>query len=145
MEKFEATGYITYQTTPVHQRRKHSNENIAAIRKSVDENPRISIFKQSQELGLSFTTTWRIFYMNLHFHSYKIVLTQELKPNVHRLHYVFSDWAMEQLEVDPDSNQKIIYSNEAHFWMNGFVNKQNCCFCCNENQMEIHERRLYFQ
>ena len=50
---------------------------------------------------------------------------------------------MEQLEVNPDFNQKIIFSDEAHLWMNGFINKQNCHFWCYENTLEIHERELH--
>ena len=88
MEKLEATGFVADQKTAVRQRRKHSNENKAAVRESVHMNPEKSIFKRSQELGISLTTTWRILQKDLGFHPYKIVLTQELKPNDHRLRRV---------------------------------------------------------
>jgi len=59
-------------------------------------------------------------------HPYKIQLTQELKVNDYRQHRVFADWVLEQLEVNPNFAKQIIFSDEIHFWMNGYVNKQNC-------------------
>jgi len=35
-------------------------------------------------------------------------------------------WVLEQLEVNPNFAKQIIFSDEVHFWMNGYVNKQNC-------------------
>ena len=34
-----------------------------------------------------------------------------------------ADWALEQLEVDANFGKKIIFSDEARFWLNDFVNK----------------------
>ena len=56
--KFESTGSINNQPTPVRRRNARSAENIAAVRESVRENPRRSISRRSQEFGLSATSTW---------------------------------------------------------------------------------------
>jgi len=55
--KFESTGSTNNQPTPVRHRNARSAENIAAVRESVRENPRQSISRRSQELGLSATST----------------------------------------------------------------------------------------
>lgn len=135
--KFETTGSVNNQPTPVRRRNARSAENIAAVRESVRENPRQSIPRRSQELGLSQTSTWRILRRDLGLHPYKIQLTQELKVNDHRQRRVFADWALEQLEADPDFGRKIIFSDEAHFWMNGYVNKQNCRIWDDANPHEV--------
>ncbi|GFU68559.1 uncharacterized protein TNCV_3064831 [Trichonephila clavipes] len=31
-----------------------------------------------------------------------------------------------QVAVVPDFHKRILFSDEAHFWLNGYVNKQNC-------------------
>ena len=80
MAKFESTGSINNQSTPICRRNARSAENIAAVRESIRENPRRSISHRSQELGLS-TSTWRILRRDLGLHPYKIQLTQELKVN----------------------------------------------------------------
>ncbi|GFS62553.1 transposable element Tc3 transposase [Trichonephila clavipes] len=30
------------------------------------------------------------------------------------------------MAVVPDFHERILFSDEAHFWLNGYVNKQNC-------------------
>ncbi|GFX10948.1 hypothetical protein TNCV_512081 [Trichonephila clavipes] len=30
------------------------------------------------------------------------------------------------IAVVPDFHKRILFSDEAHFWLNGYVNKQNC-------------------
>ncbi|KAJ8944806.1 hypothetical protein NQ318_013140 [Aromia moschata] len=82
--KFETTGSVNNLSTPVHQRNARSVENIAAVRVSVQENPRQSI--RAQELGLSQTSTQRILRWDLGLHPYKIQLTQELKEMFHYTH-----------------------------------------------------------
>ncbi|GFV56000.1 uncharacterized protein TNCV_2729041 [Trichonephila clavipes] len=38
----------------------------------------------------------------------------------------FVDWAQNEIAVIPDFCKRILFRHEAHFWMNGYVNKQNC-------------------
>ncbi|KAJ8938008.1 hypothetical protein NQ318_022941 [Aromia moschata] len=71
--------------------------------------------RHAQELGLSQTSTWRILRWYLGLNPYKIQLTQELKVNDHKQRRLFTDWASERLEEDPNFGRKIIYSDEAHF------------------------------
>jgi len=79
--KFESTDSINNQPTSVRRRNARSAENIAAVCESVRENPRRSISRRSQKLGLSATSTWRILRRDLGLHPYKIQLTQEFKVN----------------------------------------------------------------
>ncbi len=37
----------------------------------------------------------------------------------------------------------IWFIDECHFWMNGYVNKQNMHLWCDENPYEIEEAQLY--
>ncbi|GFV96457.1 hypothetical protein TNCV_2943901 [Trichonephila clavipes] len=38
----------------------------------------------------------------------------------------FVEWAQNEIAVVPDFHKRILFSNEAHFWLNGYVNKPNC-------------------
>ena len=58
-------------------------------------------------------------------HAFKIKLTQELKPLDHLKRRNFSNCTLAKLEENKEFNRKIIFSDEAHLWLNGFVNKQN--------------------
>ncbi|CAF1523416.1 unnamed protein product [Didymodactylos carnosus] len=143
VNKFESSGTVTDTKVPVRQRNARSEANIAAVNESVRENPNLSIPRRSQELGISQTSTWRILRKDLGLHPYKIQLTQELKPNDHSLRRRFADWALEQLEVDANFGKKIIFSDEAHFWLNGFVNKQNCRIWGESNPQQIQQLPIH--
>lgn len=143
VKKFETNFTLHDTRTPVRQRNARNQENIDAVSASVTEDANRSINRRSQELGLSRMTTWRILRKDLGLHPYKIVLTQELKPLDHHKRRVFANWALEHLEIDHDFFKKIIFSDEAHFWLNGFVNKHNCRFWCENNPHEIHEQSLH--
>ncbi|GFS98564.1 transposable element Tc3 transposase [Trichonephila clavipes] len=38
----------------------------------------------------------------------------------------FVKWAQNEIAVAPNFHKRILFSDEAHFWLNGYVNKQNC-------------------
>ncbi|GFX05496.1 putative DD41D transposase [Trichonephila clavipes] len=55
------------------------------------------------------------------------------KDNLVALHFKydqarrrFVEWAQSEIAVVPDFHKRILFSDEAHFWLNGYVNKQNC-------------------
>ncbi|GFW38436.1 putative LOC101896122 [Trichonephila clavipes] len=43
-----------------------------------------------------------------------------------KLSMKFVEWAQNEIAVVPDFHKRILFSDEAHFWLNGYVNKQNC-------------------
>lgn len=141
--KFESEFTLHDTVVPVRQRNARSEENIAAVSKSVEDNSNVSVNRRSQELGLSRMTTWRILKLDLGLHPYKMALAQELKPNDHRVRREFADWALEMMKADNDFHRKIIFSDEAHFWMNGFVNKHNCRYWSESNPRVVHQQPLH--
>ncbi|GFV86110.1 hypothetical protein TNCV_671071 [Trichonephila clavipes] len=55
------------------------------------------------------------------------------KDNLVALHFKydqarrrFVEWAQNEIAVVPDFHKRILFSDEASFWLNGYVNKQNC-------------------
>ncbi|GFV65696.1 putative transposable element [Trichonephila clavipes] len=52
-------------------------------------------------------------------------LPQQLLDNVVQS-MVFVDCVQNKIAVFPDFHKRILFSDEAHFWLNGYVNKQNC-------------------
>ncbi|GFU32419.1 transposable element Tc3 transposase [Trichonephila clavipes] len=45
---------------------------------------------------------------------------------ISHLRLIFVEWAQNEIAVVPDFHKRILFSDEAHFWLNGYVNKQNC-------------------
>ncbi|GFT67144.1 hypothetical protein TNCV_782991 [Trichonephila clavipes] len=44
----------------------------------------------------------------------------------HQARRRFVEWAQNEIAVVPDFHKRILFSDEAHFWLNGYVNTQNC-------------------
>ncbi|GFV64137.1 uncharacterized protein TNCV_3206451 [Trichonephila clavipes] len=49
-----------------------------------------------------------------------------IHQNDHQARRRFVEWAENEIAVVPDFHKRILFSNEAHFWLNGYVNKQTC-------------------
>ncbi|GFX29541.1 hypothetical protein TNCV_4776131 [Trichonephila clavipes] len=55
----------------------------------------------------------------------------------------FVEWAQNQIAVVPDFHKRILFSDEAHFWLNGYVNKQNCRISSEANPQVYVETPLH--
>ncbi|GFT71025.1 uncharacterized protein TNCV_204201 [Trichonephila clavipes] len=54
------------------------------------------------------------------------------------------EWAqISKIAVVPDFPKRILFSDEAHFWLNGFVNKQNCRIWSEANPQVYVETPLH--
>ncbi|GFV54818.1 hypothetical protein TNCV_3683431 [Trichonephila clavipes] len=49
-----------------------------------------------------------------------------IHQNDHQATRRFVEWAQNEIAVVPDFHKRILFSDDAHFWLNGYVNKQNC-------------------
>ncbi|GFV28049.1 uncharacterized protein TNCV_187251 [Trichonephila clavipes] len=49
-----------------------------------------------------------------------------IHQNDHQARRRFVEWAQNEIAVVPDFLKRILFSDEAHFWLNDYVNKQNC-------------------
>ncbi|GFT19158.1 uncharacterized protein TNCV_302921 [Trichonephila clavipes] len=55
----------------------------------------------------------------------------------------FVEWAQNEIAVVPDFHKRILFSDEAHFWLNGYVNKQNCHIWSEANPQVYAETPLH--
>ncbi|GFX25183.1 putative transposable element [Trichonephila clavipes] len=55
----------------------------------------------------------------------------------------FVEWAQNEIAVVPDFHKRILFSDEAHFWLNGCVNKQNCRIWSEANPQVYVETPLH--
>ncbi|GFS50666.1 uncharacterized protein TNCV_2042371 [Trichonephila clavipes] len=57
-----------------------------------------------------------------------------IHQNDHQARRRFVEWTPNEIAVVPDFHKRILFSDEAHFWLNGYVNKQNCRIWSEGNQ-----------
>ncbi|GFW45422.1 putative transposable element [Trichonephila clavipes] len=61
----------------------------------------------------------------------------------HQARRRFVEWAQNEIAVVPDFHKRILFSDEAHFWLNGYVNKQNCHIWSEANPQVYVETPLH--
>ncbi|GFV43039.1 transposable element Tcb2 transposase [Trichonephila clavipes] len=69
-------------------------------------------------------------------------LPQQLLDNVVQS-MRFVEWAQNEIADVPDFHKRILFSDEAHFWLNGYVNKQNCRIWSEANPQVYVETPLH--
>ncbi|GFW15294.1 hypothetical protein TNCV_3739981 [Trichonephila clavipes] len=66
-----------------------------------------------------------------------------IHQNDHQVRRRFVEWAQNKIVVVPDFHKRILFIDEAHFWLNGYVNKQNCCSWSEANPQVYVETPLH--
>ncbi|GFW93069.1 putative DD41D transposase [Trichonephila clavipes] len=66
-----------------------------------------------------------------------------IHQNDHQARRRFVEWAQNEIAVVPDFHKRILFSDEAHFWLNGYVNKQNCRIWSETNPQVYVETPLH--
>ncbi|GFV59013.1 DUF4817 domain-containing protein [Trichonephila clavipes] len=68
-------------------------------------------------------------------------------PNYHQARRRVVEWAQNEIAVVPGFHKRILFSDEAYFWLNGYINKQNCRIWSEANtqvyvETPLHPERL---
>ncbi|GFX41658.1 hypothetical protein TNCV_3110541 [Trichonephila clavipes] len=71
------------------------------------------------------------------------ILSLAIHQNDHQAWRRFFERAQNEIAVVPDFHKRILFSDEAHFWLNGYVNKQNCRIWSEANPQMYVETPLH--
>lgn len=139
VQKFEETGSTLDKQRSGRPKTSRTEENIDVVQESVRENPTQSIRKRSSTINIPRSTLQRILKNDKKFHPYKIQLVQELKDTdpTNRLNFV------NEMMNRFTSFNNVLFSDEAHFHMNGHVNRQNSRYWSSVNPRRKHQRPLH--
>ncbi|GFS65604.1 hypothetical protein TNCV_1924651 [Trichonephila clavipes] len=66
-----------------------------------------------------------------------------IHQNDHQARRRFVEWAQNEIAVVPDFHKRILFTDEAQFWLNGYVNKQNCRIWSEANPQVYVETLLH--
>lgn len=141
VRRFRATSSAENNPRPGPSRTSRTNENIELVASSVCDNPRQSVRKRAAALGLPKTIVHEILKKDLRFHPFKIQIVQALKPNDYIMRKNFCETMLERFRTV----NTIFWSDEAHFHLNGSVNKQNCRYWSpiGQNPRIKHQKPLH--
>jgi len=118
-------------------------ENIERVREAFERSPRRSAVRYATTLGITPRSVRRILHNDLHYHLYKIQIIQALNTRDYGARVRF---CQEMLDlIDEDLVNSIWMSDEAHFHVSGFVNKQNFRYWSQANPRALHKKPLHSQ
>ena len=137
--RFEQYGTTLDSHHSGRPRTARSEENIARVRESVAESPKTSTRRRAQQLNISQRSLRRILKKDLHLFPYKIQLVQKLLSRDHNQRLKYSSVILNLAREIDNFSEKMIMSDEAHFHLSGYVNKQNSRFWGSKSPQIIHE------
>lgn len=121
-----------------------TNENkVANAQQIVEENQQISLKRLSQQLDISLKSAHTILRKKLFMYPYKVQICQKLHEGDFARRVTFCEWLLRKHAENANFIQNLIVSDEAHFALNGCVNKQNVRFWGTENPKELREVPLH--
>lgn len=140
--KFETTFSLTDAPRSGRPKALDEQQQLDAIVDQI-ENPSQSIRKSAEKNAVSPKTIHRLLKQNK-FHPYKIHLVQELKGDDYERRLQFCELIEQLVNSEPDILDRICFSDECTFFLNGYVNRQNCRYWSSENPHEFREAHTQY-
>ena len=128
--KFEETG--SFNVRPGRGRKPVSTEAIENVALKVEEvkdsnmHASTSARRVAEELDMPLSTVLKILHNVLRYYPYKLQNVQKLLPHDFETRHRFSLQFLARLEVDSEWPWNILWTDEAHFHLDGSVNTHNC-------------------
>lgn len=139
---FDNTGNVTSKFRGG-VRTVRTPEVIDAVRQAIQRSPQRSALRHSMALQISERSLLRILHSDLHFYPYKIQVVHKLKEADKLVRVAFCRQFLQILENDDNQLNFLLMTDEAHFHLSGFVNKQNHRYWAAENPQQFHEKPLH--
>ena len=136
VEKFRNTGSVG------NDNKGHSGRyvTVRTVRKHLEQSPRKSIRRLSQEVGISRTTVQRTIHNDLKLFPYKVQILQKQTDANKEERSELCQTISERIKNNPGDLGLILFSNQTHFRLSGHVNKQNMRFWASQ-QPHKHTQR----
>lgn len=145
VEKFEKKGVLIDCRKEREKRDKKvcTPENIQRVKEYFAQNPRDSLRKTAQVLDISYSSLRFIARKAIKLYPYKITGVHRISDEAKEARKAFcaNILGIENGETFPV--QQTIFTDEAHFWMDGYVNSQNYRFWGTEPPNEYSDVSLH--
>ena len=129
--------------SPGPPKRVRTLPNIARVCEAFQSSPSRSVRMHARNLNLSEPSVRRILHKDLNYHPYKILCAQHLLPADYASRVQFSETMLRKIDANEIPLNSILITDEAHFYLNGDVNRQKVRFWSNENPRLICEQPLH--
>lgn len=138
VREFRAHGSVAGRQTRSGDPHTH-RASYSRLRQIMRRNPNLSIRRLSNRTGIPRSTVQRILRRQLRLFPYKLQLTQRLHRGDRAKRLRFCRWFLGKWGSH-SFRTHLLVSDEAHFYLNGQVNKQNCRVWGEQNPHATVER-----
>ena len=142
VRNFEAAG-STVKKKGGSVKTARTSENIVVVRETIGRIPHHSVHCHRVSLGLSETSVQRILSKDIQFYPYKIQVTHALHEHDYVNRVNFCQTFLQLINQNQELVNNLLMSDEAHFHLSGFVNKQNFHYWSATKPIALHERPLH--
>lgn len=137
IKNFENSGNVA--DCPRSGRPSVSGDQITEISDAVTACCTSSTREISALIGISKTTVHKVLRQHLNLYPYKVQIAQNLSAEQIQKRKLFCTEILERCKADDGFLKSVVWSDEANFFLNGWVNKQNTRFWGSANPQKIIE------
>lgn len=142
LEKFRSTGSLC-NVLSAREPYLVNEEKLTEIQGEILAHPTLSVRKLSQQVGICKTTVHKVLRNDLGLYPFRATVTHQLLPADHAARVHFCEWYTNLTENVPHFAETCYFSDEAWFYLDGFVNSQNSRQWNSSNPHLIVERPLH--
>lgn len=142
VQRFRETSSAINKKPPGKERTVRTPDNVARVRRAVNENPRRSVRKHAQMLNMSSSSVYRILTKDMKFHPFKIQMTQYIKETDYAKRKTFAETMINNF-WNAGGLEEVLFSDEANFHLDGYVNKHNARYWSANNPRQKHSKQLH--
>lgn len=143
IRKWQDQGSVRNKKGMGRRRSVRNAENIERVRNAFEHSPKRSAKRHSLTLNISERSLRRILHLDLKFHPYKMQIVQELNARQKENRLQCCQNILNAIQINPHLPNQLLMSDEANFYLSGFVNKQNYRYWSDRNPREVHEKPLH--
>jgi len=141
-KKFDETGSVDDAPRSGRPPTIDTEENLELVSETFSLNPRTSQRRASRELSISRSSLQRLM-KDLNLKAYKPRLLHALNEDDPDRRVEFCEWILESSQEDPTLLDRILWTDEAIFQINGRVNRHNCVYWADTNPHLIIEQEIH--
>jgi len=144
VDSFEVSGLTSKKEVAV-EKTVRTPEKIERVRETFERSPRQSGVRHATTIEITPRSVRKILHNDLHYHTYKIQIVLALNTRDYGARVRFCQEMLDPIGEDEDLVNNICVSDEAHFHVSGFVNKQNFRNRSQANPRALHVNPLHSQ
>lgn len=137
IRKFSATGNVADRPRSGPPRTATDEETSTMVLTASVKSPKHSTRQLSATTGILRSSVMRILHTN-NWHPFKLQLVHNLSEDDPDRRMEFGNWDLSQYDRDPQFPASVLFTDEAHFYLDGEMNRQNMRYWSDANPHAIN-------